>query len=69
MKKIKLKTETINLDQFLKWTNIVSTGGEAKLIIQAGKVMVNQEVEKKRSRVLTEGDVIQYNDHKYQITT
>ncbi|WP_408955298.1 RNA-binding S4 domain-containing protein [Natroniella sp. ANB-PHB2] len=69
MKKIKIKTKTIKLDQFLKWANIVNTGGEAKLIIQAGEVIVNQEIEKKRSKVLTEGDIIKYNDQKYQITT
>ncbi|MDI9412510.1 MAG: RNA-binding S4 domain-containing protein, partial [Bacillota bacterium] len=29
MKEIKIKTEQIQLDQLLKWANIVNSGGEA----------------------------------------
>ncbi|MCK8816612.1 RNA-binding S4 domain-containing protein [Natroniella sulfidigena] len=69
MEKIKLNTETIKLDQFLKWANLVSTGGEAKMLIQAGEIMVNQEIEQKRSRVLKADDIVEYNGRKYQIIT
>ncbi len=69
MKKIKIKTKTINLDQFLKWASLVSTGGEAKLIIQAGEVLVNGEVEKKRSKTLVNKDIIKYDEESYQIIT
>lgn len=54
--KIKIKTETINLDQFLKWANLVATGGEAKSLIQEGKVKVNGEIEYKRGKKLVKGD-------------
>lgn len=47
---------TIKLDQFLKWTGVVQTGGEAKLLIQAGEVRVNQQIEVQRGRRLVEGD-------------
>ncbi|KXS50395.1 MAG: Uncharacterized protein AWL62_219, partial [Halanaerobium sp. T82-1] len=30
MEEIKITSDTINLDQFLKWANIVMSGGEAK---------------------------------------
>lgn len=33
-----IKTETIKLEQFLKWAGVVQTGGEAKLLIQDGYV-------------------------------
>ncbi|AGB40041.1 hypothetical protein Halha_0003 [Halobacteroides halobius DSM 5150] len=69
MKKIEIKTDTINLDQFLKWANLVSTGGEAKVIIQAGKVKVNGEIETQRSKTLTSGDKIEYGGTNYQITS
>ena len=36
----------IRLDQFLKWQGWVSTGGEAKLRIQAGDVSVNGAVDR-----------------------
>jgi len=48
--------EAIRLDQFLKLADCVSTGGEAKLLIQAGEVLVNDVVETRRRRKLVPGD-------------
>ena len=31
----------MKLDQFLKWKNLVSSGGEAKIFIKSGSVKVN----------------------------
>lgn len=50
--------ETIKLDQFLKLMGIVATGGQAKMLIQAGAVLVNGEVETRRGRKLVIGDRI-----------
>lgn len=55
---IKIKTDSIKVDQFLKWANIVSTGGEAKFFIKEGNVQVNGEVEKRRSHQLANGDIV-----------
>lgn len=62
MQEIKIKTPIIHLDQFLKWANIVSSGGEAKLLIQSGQVFVNGAVETKRSVKLVPGDQITLSD-------
>ncbi len=48
--------EAFKLDQFLKWSGLVQTGGEAKLLIQSGEVRVNGKVETRRGRKLVEGD-------------
>lgn len=48
----------IKLDQFLKWSGAVQTGGEAKLLIQSGEVKVNGKMETRRGRKLMEGDRI-----------
>jgi ribosome-associated protein len=48
--------DTIKLDQFLKLSGLVQTGGEAKLLIQAGEVKVNGKVETQRGRKLVKGD-------------
>jgi ribosome-associated protein len=48
--------EYIKLDQFLKQMQLVSTGGQAKLMIQDGEVRVNDEVETRRGRKLVSGD-------------
>ena len=42
---IKIKTEFIKLDSFLKWAGAVSLGSEAKAYIQEGLVKVNDKVE------------------------
>ena len=50
----------MKLDQFLKWMGWVSTGGEAKHLIQASKVSVNGLVETRRGRRLRPGDEVVY---------
>ena len=50
----------MKLDQFLKWNNLVSSGGEAKIYIKSGKVKVNGEVELKRGRKLNFGDKVMF---------
>ncbi|MGC8971307.1 MAG: RNA-binding S4 domain-containing protein [bacterium] len=62
MKEIYIFTETITLGQFLKWANIVQTGGEAKILIQQGLVSVNGKVETQRSRKLKENDIVSVKD-------
>lgn len=49
-------TDTIKLDQFLKVVGMVQSGGQAKLLIQAGEVKVNGSVETRRGRKLVLGD-------------
>ncbi len=48
--------DTIRLDQFLKLSGCAETGGEAKLLIQAGEVTVNGELETRRRKKLVPGD-------------
>ena len=54
----------MKLDQFLKWNNIVSTGGEAKMLIKSGQVNVNGEIEKRRGRKLKIGDVVKFSNNE-----
>ena len=59
----------ITLDQFLKTTGLVGTGGQAKIAIQEGYVTVNGELETRRRRKLAMGDVIVVdNEHKFVVT-
>ena len=52
--------KTMKLDQFLKWHNFVSSGGEAKNIIKSGLVKVNGKIEIKRGRKLVKGDKVMF---------
>ena len=57
---ISLGIKTMKLDQFLKWKNLVSSGGEAKIFIKSGSVKVNGEIETKRGRKLNKGDKVMF---------
>lgn len=60
MEKIKISTEFIKLDQFLKWAGIAESGTDAKNIIFDQKVKVNDEIELRRGRKL-------YKDYKIEV--
>jgi ribosome-associated protein len=49
----------IKLDQFLKVVGLVTTGGQAKVIIQAGNIRVNGTIETRRGCKLRNGDVVE----------
>jgi ribosome-associated protein len=49
----------ITLGQFLKAANLVSSGGEAKILVARGTVRVNGQVEERRGRKLVDGDLVQ----------
>lgn len=66
-KTVTINTSTIQLDQFLKWARIVRTGGEAKLLIKSGKVLVNNQIETRRNKKLRENDTITVNNTTYII--
>jgi ribosome-associated protein len=55
------------LGRVLKAAGFVGTGGEAKVLIQAGEVSVNGEVETRRGRRLEEGDVVEVGDERLEI--
>ena len=50
----------MKLDQFLKWHNLVSSGGEAKTFIKSGYVKVNGKIETRRGRKLIRGDKVMF---------
>ncbi|WP_166820463.1 RNA-binding S4 domain-containing protein [Thalassoroseus pseudoceratinae] len=61
--------ETIRLDQFLKLAGIVGTGGQAKLLIQDGQVMVNGEIETRRRRQLRPGDIMEFDGEEFHVVS
>lgn len=56
------QTHILKLDQFLKLSRIVATGGQAKVLIQSGEVWVNGELETRRGRKLQSGDQVQVGE-------
>ena len=60
-------TDYIELNAFLRIKGIGGTGGKIKLIIRAGSVKVNGEVEAKNKRKLHAGDIVEYLGKTYMV--
>lgn len=56
---IKIDTENIQLDQFLKWAGVIASGGEVKPMLAEKLIKRNGETESARRRKLVPGDLIE----------
>ena len=57
--------DAITLNDVLKLSGLAATGGQAKLMIQSGQVLVNGETETRRKRKLREGDVVRVGENEF----
>ena len=64
---MKINTEFIKLDSFLKAVDAVCSGGEAKIIISEAMVQVNGEVELRRGRKLRPGDRVELGGNSFSV--
>lgn len=64
-----MQEQFIKLSQFLKLNDLVQSGGEAKHLIQAGHVLVNEQVELRRGRKLYPGDRVTFADNTYDVAS
>ena len=60
MKTVTITTEYIKLQDLLKLADLVSTGGEAKILIAEGEAAVNGEVCLQRGKKIRPGDVVSF---------
>lgn len=66
-KEIVIRDEYIKLDSFLKFSGAVLSGGEAKELVQGGKILVNDEVCTMRGKKLRPGDIVSCAGKRYQV--
>ena len=66
---VKITTENIRLESALKLSNAVSTGGQAKWIIQDNLVKVNGDICTSRGKKLFPGDSFEYERVIYDIVS
>lgn len=59
---IKIESDFIRLQDLLKLSGAVDTGGQAKFIIQNGEVRVNGEICTMRGKKLRSGDKAEFED-------
>ncbi|MBR0418736.1 MAG: S4 domain-containing protein YaaA [Erysipelotrichaceae bacterium] len=67
IKQVEINDKFITLGQFIKITDHISSGGEAKLFLYSHEVYVNNEKEDRRGRKLYHGDQIRIGSEVYQI--
>lgn len=67
MQEIKIDTDFIKLDSFMKWAGIVGSGSDAKMLILDGEVKLNGEVVTQRGKKIFKGDCIEFQDELYKI--
>lgn len=67
MDEIAISTDTIRLGQFLKLSNLVDSGSDAKFLLAGGEVSVNGEVERRRGRQLRAGDIVEFDGVRVRV--
>ena len=67
MRIVEIKMEPVELYKILKFEGLVTTGGEAKLLIGDGQVKVNGEIETRRRRKMMGGDVMEFRGERLQL--
>lgn len=64
---IDICVEPIELCKLLKIANMVGGGGEAKIVISEGAVLVNNEVECQKRKKIRRGDIVEYNGEVIEV--
>ena len=67
MNVIEIHTEYIKLQDLLKISAAVPTGGEAKLVIQNGEVLVNGDICEQRGKKIRPGDEVLFQNTRYTV--
>jgi len=67
MREVEITTEPVELYKILKFEGMTSSGGEAKLVIEQGQVLVNGKIETRKRKKIISGDVIEFASEKISI--
>ena len=67
MKEVYVSKEPVELYKILKFEGMVASGGEAKLVIADGLVLVNGIIETRKRRKIVSGDIIEFGHEKIRI--
>jgi len=60
MRVVEVSKQPVELFKILKFEGMVGSGGEAKLVIADGMVLVNGEVETRKRKKIMSGDIIEF---------
>lgn len=68
MQEVEIRDDTIRLGQLLKLAGLAEDGADAKALLEAGEVSVNDDIETRRGRQLKIGDRVALGDEEVQVT-
>jgi ribosome-associated protein len=60
MRNVEIYREPVELYKLLKFEGLVSSGGEAKILIAEGQVKVNGIVETRKRKKIMAGDLVEF---------
>ena len=63
-----MPSDFIELNAFIKQKCLATTGGQAKLLIRSGKVLVNGQVETRNKRKLRAGDKVRVEEKEWAVS-
>ena len=64
---VKIQTEFIKLDSFLKFCGAASLGSEAKMYVLDELVKVNGEICTQKKKKLYRGDIVEFNGETFRV--
>jgi len=67
MRVVEITKEPVELYKILKFEGMVASGGEAKLVIADGHVVVNGNIETRKRRKIVSDDIIEFDEDKIRI--
>ena len=67
MELISMDGPFVELGIYLKIKNVVSTGGQAKILIRSGAVLVNGNIEMQVRKKLVAGDIVVSGSRKFVV--
>ncbi len=68
VREVPIRDQKIRLGQFLKLSDLIDAGADAKPLLVDGQVFVNGELETRRGRQLVRGDVVSLGDDAVRVT-
>jgi ribosome-associated protein len=67
MQTIEISKEPVELYKILKFEGLVPSGGEAKLVISNGMVLLNGKVETQKRKKIMSGDIIEFSGESFRV--
>ena len=67
MRVVEITKEPVELYKILKFEGMVASGGEAKLVIADGHVLLNGNIETRKRKKIVSGDIIEFDEEVIRI--